>query len=585
VDEGAESTWYADGDGDGFGDAGSSSEACSAPSGAVADASDCDDGDAAINPGADELCDSVDNDCDGAVDEDDATDAGTWYLDHDADGYGDATYSTTACTQPSGWVADDTDCDDLEPDAWPGASEYCDGFDNDCDGTVDEDEALDADTWYADSDSDGYGDASSTDAACDAPSGYVADDSDCDDADSAVNPGASEICNELDDDCDGDVDEAGCLDISNVPESTLDLGEGDLTIASDTTIDTETGEISGIRSLGDGLVDGIYFQVITQSSGPDLGVFSVTGLQVDSGATLYADGDNGLVIVSSGDAAVEGVIDLVGGDGDDMYGTTGPNPGGDAVAGGGEGGDGSNNYYSGAAEGDGDGPGTLGVAGVHYGNGGGGAGACWGGGGGMGDRPSVAGSAGSSTAGGAGGYGGGDGGQGGDGGDPYGDYRLEPLVAGSGGAGGLSDTDTNPNGGSGGGGGGGGALQLSVNGTLAVSGDIDASGGRGGDAYGGGGGGGSGGAVLLEALDLALTGTLYAEGGRGGHGNLSWVPSGTTGGTAGAGSSAGGGGGTNESGGGGGAAGWLLLRYLDSADSSGNMSPDTSSGCTTVQSM
>jgi len=200
-------TWYMDADADGYGDAGTTTTACSQPSGYAADDSDCDDADAAVNPGADELCNGIDDDCDGDVDEDDAIDADTWYADDDGDSYGDASSTTTACSQPSGYVADDTDCDDHNNTVSPAGTETCNGVDDDCDGTVDEDDATDASTWYADSDGDGYGDASATTAACSQPSGYVADDSDCDDADAAINPAASEVCNGYDDDCDGLVDD------------------------------------------------------------------------------------------------------------------------------------------------------------------------------------------------------------------------------------------------------------------------------------------------------------------------------------------------------------------------------------------
>ena len=202
-------TWYADSDGDGYGDATSSTEACSVPAGYVADATDCDDGDGATNPAASEVCDSVDNDCDGLVDDDDSSVTGTtvWYADYDSDGYGGSWLSVVACTQPSGFVSDDTDCDDGDASAWPGAEEVCDGADNDCDGTVDEPDATDASTWYADSDGDGYGDASDAQIACSQPSGHGADDTDCDDGDAAINPGAGELCNGVDDDCDGLLDE------------------------------------------------------------------------------------------------------------------------------------------------------------------------------------------------------------------------------------------------------------------------------------------------------------------------------------------------------------------------------------------
>jgi hypothetical protein len=205
-------TWYADADADGYGDPDLSTRACSQPSGHSADATDCDDSDAAVNPAAAELCDGIDNDCDGDVDEGDATDAATWYADADADGYGDPDISTRACSQPSGTSSDGTDCDDSDAGVNPAVDELCNGVDDDCDGSTDEGDATDAATWYADSDADGYGDASASTAACSEPSGYSSDDSDCDDGDSAVNPGAHEQCNGVDDDCDGSTDEDDATD-------------------------------------------------------------------------------------------------------------------------------------------------------------------------------------------------------------------------------------------------------------------------------------------------------------------------------------------------------------------------------------
>ncbi len=194
------STWYLDADGDGYGDASSSTTACSQPTGYVADGTDCDDTDSTVYPGATELCDGLDNDCDGTVDE---AAGSTWYLDADGDGYGDASSSTTACSAPTGYVADDTDCDDTDAAVYPGAAEYCNGYDDDCDGAVDESSAVDATEWFADADGDGYGDATSSTWACSAPTGYVADDTDCDDGDANTYPGATEICDGYDNDCDG----------------------------------------------------------------------------------------------------------------------------------------------------------------------------------------------------------------------------------------------------------------------------------------------------------------------------------------------------------------------------------------------
>ncbi len=195
--------FYADGDGDGYGDAGTAVSDCSAPVGYVADATDCDDADLAVHPGATETCDGADEDCDGVPDDGVAT--SDWYDDADSDGYGDAAVATTACAAPSGSVADATDCDDADGAIHPGATETCDGVDEDCDGVVDDGVATT--TWYADADSDGFGDAASTAAACAVPAGYVAVDTDCDDGDAAIHPGATETCDGVDEDCDGVVDD------------------------------------------------------------------------------------------------------------------------------------------------------------------------------------------------------------------------------------------------------------------------------------------------------------------------------------------------------------------------------------------
>jgi hypothetical protein len=206
------STWYADVDGDNYGDVNTPQNACTQPAGYVADASDCDDNAATTYPGATEYCNSVDDDCNGTVDDNYASDAGTWYADTDADGYGNASVSMNSCSQPAGYVGDATDCDDGRFETNPGATEYCNGFDDDCDGTTDEDAAADAGTWYADSDADGYGDINVSTDSCTQPAGYVGDATDCDDGRFETNPGATEFCNGFDDDCDGTTDEADAAD-------------------------------------------------------------------------------------------------------------------------------------------------------------------------------------------------------------------------------------------------------------------------------------------------------------------------------------------------------------------------------------
>ncbi|MCB9743766.1 MAG: FG-GAP repeat protein [Alphaproteobacteria bacterium] len=129
--------WYADADADGYGDPEDSVTQCEPPSGHVADASDCDDGDAAVHPEADEACDGQDQDCDGAVDEA-GLDPQTFFRDADGDGFGDADDAIEACAAPEGYAAIDGDCDDGASGAFPGAEPVCgDGLDNDCDGLGD----------------------------------------------------------------------------------------------------------------------------------------------------------------------------------------------------------------------------------------------------------------------------------------------------------------------------------------------------------------------------------------------------------------------------------------------------------------
>ncbi|MBN2797543.1 MAG: hypothetical protein JXX28_00185 [Deltaproteobacteria bacterium] len=200
--------WYADGDGDGYGAAASVVLACEAPAGAVADARDCDDSAAGVHPGAAELCDGVDQDCDGDVD-DEATDASTWYADLDGDGAAGTRVVARACAAPDGYLAQATDCDDLDASAFPGGGEVCDGADNDCDGAIDE-EVPDAPLWFTDADGDGHG-AGRGQGACEAPQGMVAVGDDCDDSDASAWPGALERCDGVDNNCDTRVD-VGAVD-------------------------------------------------------------------------------------------------------------------------------------------------------------------------------------------------------------------------------------------------------------------------------------------------------------------------------------------------------------------------------------
>jgi len=167
-----------DNDGDGYGSNGAST----CPKGT---AIDCNDNNAAINPGAIEVCDSLDNNCNGQIDEGVKN---TYYKDNDGDGYGTPGTSTQGCTQPAGYAANNTDCNDNDPKEHPNQ------------------------TWYQDADGDGYSSGNII-VQCARPVGnkiaseLTATSGDCDDTNAVINPGAVEICDGKDNNCNGTVDD------------------------------------------------------------------------------------------------------------------------------------------------------------------------------------------------------------------------------------------------------------------------------------------------------------------------------------------------------------------------------------------
>jgi hypothetical protein len=138
-----------------------------------------------------EVCDGEDDDCDGRID-----DGVGFYTDEDGDGYGPE--ESVHCDKRQGDTREPGDCDDTNPNAHPGAVEVCDGVDNDCGGQVDE--GL---VGYPDADGDGYGDNDLPECG----GGDTLVGGDCDDANALAFPGAVEVCNGADDDCDGESDE------------------------------------------------------------------------------------------------------------------------------------------------------------------------------------------------------------------------------------------------------------------------------------------------------------------------------------------------------------------------------------------
>jgi len=202
IDEGVTITYYLDNDGDGYGWTASTTESCGLPVGYAELNNDCNDDNDLVYPTATEIYNLIDDNCDGYIDENFIE--RTFYIDEDGDGYGTNASTTIAIEAPEGFVANNIDCDDGNNNIHPDADETCDGFDNDCNGSIDEGVEV---TFYYDGDNDGFGINTDTIISCVAEGDYVEEDGDCDDDNNTVYPGANELNDDIDNNCDGNIDE------------------------------------------------------------------------------------------------------------------------------------------------------------------------------------------------------------------------------------------------------------------------------------------------------------------------------------------------------------------------------------------
>ena len=203
-------TYYVDADQDGFGDIDNidSYTSCLVEpfAGYAANTDDCDDNNSAISPNGTEFCNDLDDDCNGQQDE--GLTYYTYYEDADSDGYGISDNILILCysVTPTGFATIEGDCNDATNIVNPGLAESCDNIDNDCNDLVDD---MPFFNYYYDNDADNYGSFLSAINTCETepPTGYAAVNTDCNDADSAINPGVTETCDDIDNNCNTLVDD------------------------------------------------------------------------------------------------------------------------------------------------------------------------------------------------------------------------------------------------------------------------------------------------------------------------------------------------------------------------------------------
>ncbi len=256
------SAWYADTDGDGYGTPSSTLSYCTQPYGYVTNSTDCDDAVSAINPGAIEICDGLDNDCSGIAENGLAF--VNYYNDADGDSYG-AGSATNACQSPGAtYVTNNTDCND--------AAYSLNVVQN----------------WYSDGDMDGYdfsvintcgplGPAFTT-----TPGIYGLGD--CNDADASANPGGTEVCgNSIDEDCSG-ADLACPSSGFTAAVNVLNIGQFGTGVQSSQTVNLSTG-INTVQSPGLGLDK--WFSFTATSNAMRFAIVGSSSVEDDNDLSLY----------------------------------------------------------------------------------------------------------------------------------------------------------------------------------------------------------------------------------------------------------------------------------------------------------
>jgi hypothetical protein len=307
----------------------------------VRDSKDCKPDDPDVSPDKKEVCDGIDNDCNGQIDEDVTIIA---FLDRDGDGAGDPDFFRRVCELPDNGVEAAGDCDDFDAEVREGLDEACDEKDNDCDGDVDDGVTT---TYFPDDDGDGHGVRAGALEACAPGPGVSTLDDDCDDADGSAYPGAPEDCDGVDDDCDGDADEGlatqrlwedadgdgygdpahptvGCGPAPGVADNALDCDDADASLSPDAIEargDNADDDCDGyvdefgvgpgneFASVTEALASAPNGSVIQLDQGLHLGAVDLRGRDVTLAGegcgrtTLYGDGAGSTISADAGTIA------------------------------------------------------------------------------------------------------------------------------------------------------------------------------------------------------------------------------------------------------------------------------------------
>ncbi len=225
--------YYTDADADSYGsNSASPINSCNPIAGSVNNNSDCNDANNLINPSATEICNAIDDNCNATIDE--GLIFVNYYTDADADSYGSNIVSpVNSCSAIVGKVTNNSDCNDANFAIKPGATEICNGIDDNCNASIDE--GLIFANYYTDGDADSYGSSIASPVnSCSPIAGKVTNNTDCNDANFAIKPGATEICNGIDDNCNASIDE-GVVSATITPSGPTTFCKGSNVILSANT--------------------------------------------------------------------------------------------------------------------------------------------------------------------------------------------------------------------------------------------------------------------------------------------------------------------------------------------------------------